>query len=475
MTHRRLSTIKPALVCGAIILAPTCHALDLVISKQLSYLADSGQVAPSAGSSQTATPGGATSLDLVQAFDLARGRDATLASAEAAHRAGVEVLPAAKAALGPSVSATASAGMLNARVTGSPTESGTSEAGSLSATLPIYHRGDWIAVDAAKARLPGVEAQYVQAQQDLIVRVAQAYLAALLAQDTLESTHKQQEAVNAQLAQARRMQSLGAGTVTDVADAQARVDLMTATELQARNGLLIAMQILEGLTGIRGLDHLAPVAGFTHAVPSSAGGMEDWANHAVQQNPGVLEAEANAQAQRLEVDRARAAWWPTLDLTASLINQHFSQTGLDITGQGGRSAELGVSLNWQIWEAGLRDSNLRLAQAQLDQANASLLLSRGQASLQARQAYTGLQTTVAQVAAYEQAVRSSQISLDASTHGAQVGTRTTVDVLNASQQLFLARNQLATSRYAALLGWLQLKAVTAELTPDDLAVISGRR
>ncbi len=415
----------------------------------------------------------ASALDLMQAYDLARGRDATLRSAEATYRANLEALPQAQAALGPSVSLTAGGSLIRAQVTGAAPATGVSTQGALSGTLPLYHPAEHIGVTSAELRVPGYEAQRSQAQQDLVVRVAQAYLSALLAQDTLNSAHKQQEAVQAQLAQAKRMFEIGTGTVTDVNDAQARADLMVVTELQVRNSLLIATQALEGLTGVSPIGEMAPVHAFDDATPPWEHDMQRWADLAVKQNPAVVQADANARAQRNEIDRARAAWLPTLDLTAGLVAQRYSQNDLNLTGSGGRSAEIGINFSWQIWEAGLRDAHLRQATAQAEQADAEFELSRGRASLQARQAYVSLQTTSAQVSAYQQAVHSSEVSLEGTTQGNLVGTRTVVDVLNASQQLFQARTQLVGARYSALLGWLQLKAAAAQVTQADLTAIAG--
>ena len=126
-----------------------------------------------------------------------------------------------------------------------------------------------------------------------------------------------------------------------------------------------------------------------------------------------------------------------------------------------------------IWEAGTRDSQLRQAVAQADQADSELLTSRRTADLNTRQALINLATYSSQIKAYEQAVESSQVSLNASTRGNQIGSRTAVDVLNARQQLFQAQSQLASARYSLALTLLQLKAVAGSLHDDDLRSLNG--
>lgn len=327
-------------------------------------------------------------------------------------------------------------------------------------------------LDQAQARLPGLDAQLAAARQDLALRVVQAYLSALLAQDTLASTRSQRETLEAQLHQAQRTFDIGTGTLTDLSDAQARYDLIIATELQNAVNLTLAMQALSVLPGVTPVS-LEPVNVEAPLSALEGKDLQSWVAAADRQSYPVLEAQATAQGQHLEIDHARTAWKPTVDLTLNLSQQHFSQSDLNLTDTGGRTAEIGVQLTVPIWEAGLRDSKLRQAVAQAEQADQELQVSRRAANLAIRQAFTTLGSSAAQVTALKQAVHSSQVSVDASTRGKEIGSRTLVDVLNARQQLFQANNLLVGARYGSVLALFQLKAAAGTLDEADLQALSG--
>lgn len=404
--------------------------------------------------------------DLAQTYQAAVAHDSSLASAQAAYRAGVELLPQAKAGLGPNVQADASINQATTRVSGSGTESGRTSSSAITATQPIYRPVIRLAVRQAEARQPALEAQLHKAQQALILRVAQSYFEVLQALDALSATSTQKEALESQRRQATRAYQIGTGNVIDEADAGSRYDLIVATELQARGGLRLARRSLEQLTGepMNALARLAPID-FGKLADVDEG---EWLSLADSSNPDVRTARAQLAAERYEIDLANAAFKPTLDAVASVTTVTSSQSNLDLSRTNGRSAAIGLTLTVPLWEPGLRNSKMRQALALVDQYEQDLLTSQRDAALAVRQSIATLGTSAAQAQALERAVQSTQVSLQASQRGSEIGSRTVLDVLNARQQVFQAKTQLTGSRYAAVMALLQLKAAAGVLSEKDL-------
>jgi outer membrane protein len=409
----------------------------------------------------------AQALDLVQSYLAARDHDSILASARAAHEGSAEILRQARAQLGPTLAGNASAGLLQTHLLGFPPSSGATEQGALTLDQPLFHRADWAALDEGHSQVRRADAQLAQAEQDLVLRVAQAYLSVLLAQDLLTATQREKESIALQLAQAKRSYEVGTVTITDVTDAQARYDVILATEVQSQGDLEVARRALELLTGLT-VDSLAGISvGAASRLPEP-NDLQYWIRSAQERSPVVEQAAATFDAQQQEVDRARAAWYPTLDLVGSVSKQNFSHSDLNVQGTGGKTAEIGLQISYTFFDSGSRGSKVRQAVAVAEQSRSDLQTSRNAATQGTRQAFIGVSSAVAQVQALTRAASSGRISLEGALRGKEAGTRTAVDVLNARQLWFQTLRQLATARYSAILDMLQLKAAAGGLSARDL-------
>jgi outer membrane protein len=416
----------------------------------------------------------AFAVDLLQVYRAALQNDPTLSAAEAAYRAGIEVVPQARSNLGPKVQASLSTSLDSANVNQQPTVRGNTTEGSLSLSQPLLNIGARRSLEQAKAQVPGIQAQLKTAQQELMLRVTRAYVDVLLAQDTLEQLQKQKEAVQVQLQRATRTFAIGTGTVIDREEAQARFDLITASELQGQGALAVAMRRLEGLLGqpiqggLRGLN-LSPLL-VAQALEKES---TTWEKLAEERNLSVLQAQSVATAQRRAVGVVRADFLPTAAISAGLTQRNSSQSGLTLDSKSdGRSMALGVQVAMPLWTSGSTSSRLRQAVALAEQADDNLVVARRSAKQEVRQAYINLTTGKSQVLAYEQAVESSQVSLNASLRGNEVGARTVVDVLNARQQAFQAQTDLARARYNLVINAFNLKAAVGGLSEADLKALS---
>jgi outer membrane protein len=338
-------------------------------------------------------------------------------------------------------------------------------------TQPIYRWQNWIQYEQAGYQVAQSEAQFGQASQDLVVRVAQAYFDVLAAENSLAFIRAQKTAISEQLAQARRNFEVGTATITDTNEAQARFDLSVSQEIAAENDLEIRKRTLQQIIG-RFPGPLTPLRSRFSLLPPEPNRMEDWVEAAQKQAYPVRLQQAAAEIAEREVKRNRAGHLPTVDVVASYGRN--DATGNINTGVGAltRSATLGLQLNMPLYSGGSVESRVREALANFDKARADLETSRRQAALTARQSFLGVTNGMAQVRALEQAVTSSETALASNRLGYEVGVRINIDVLNAQQQLFSTRRDLSRARYDTIVNGLRLKAAAGVLTDADVAAVN---
>ncbi|NTV96510.1 MAG: TolC family outer membrane protein [Thiobacillus sp.] len=413
----------------------------------------------------------ADAANLSDIYKQARKNDAAYASAQAAYKAGLEKLPQGRALQLPSVNLSAGVNHVNSDTSIGSSKSYTSPSLTLSLTQPIYRKQNLEVLEQAKLQVQVVEAQYKLAEQDLMLRSAQAYFDVLLARDNLATAEAQKAAIAEQLALAKKSFEVGAATIVDTHEAQARYDATVAQEIAARNALDVKQRALEKLI-------MAPapkLAGLAEAVKvgqPQPNDMDAWARQARDNSLAVAASQSAAEIARREVERQRAGYLPTVDLNASYTDTRntLSSAGTEVDS---RNAVVGVVLGWNLYQGGATGSLVREAVANKEKAVSDLDNTTRQAELDARSAFLGVVSGAAQVSALEQAVVSSEAQLRSTKLGQEVGVRTAVDVLNSQQLLFSAKRDLASARYSALMSGLHLKAVAGALAEADLQVLDG--
>ena len=333
---------------------------------------------------------------------------------------------------------------------------------------------DWAAFTRLKqsnSQLALAETSYQAARQDLIFRVAQAYFNVLTASETLRAANAQQAAISRQLEQSKQRFEVGLSAITDVQDAQARSDLATAQQIQAETALAAARRALAQITGapentVVPVREDLPLTGPDPLTP------ETWITAAREANLAVQAAGLTRDVADADVKIARARHLPTLSLNAG-----YSETDGDTTTNGRESptksdgTQVQAVLTVPFFSGGAISSAVRATLATQGQRQAEYENSVRTAERNAGDAYQAVLSGISSVKAFKAAVVSSRTALEASEVGLQVGTRTSIDVLNAQQQLYAAESNYAQSRYNYLLAILQLKQAAGRLTPADLAEI----
>lgn len=423
----------------------------------------------------------ASAADLVQVYREALTYDAQYAAARAAAEAGREKQPQALAGLLPVVSTTGNtfwndskygydAGTVFSSKTTSTSKYNTNNL-SVNLTQPLFRWQNLVQYDQAKLLVAQSEATFAQAGQDLIVRVAQAYFDVLFAVENLRAVRANKTAIAQQLEQAKKNFEVGTATITDTYESQSRYDLATAQELAAESDLEVKRYALRVLVGkdVGELNRLAPQAVMEPPQPSS---MDPWVEAAERDNFTVQAQQAAAEAASRGIAINRAGHYPTLDVVAN-YSANKGPSALGIGELDTRTRQVGLQINIPIFQGGAVNSRTREAIARRDAELAGLDNAKRSAALNARQAYLGVVSGLAQVRALDAALVSSLSSLESNRLGYEVGVRINIDVLNAENQVYVTRRDLAKARFDTLLAQLKLKAAVGSLSESDLERINS--
>jgi len=425
------------------------------------------------------TGGAASGEDLLQVYREAQKSDPAIAAARSQWEATQERVPQARSALLPQLSASGQANINNydATIDSRPKNSFSANysQGNLtfSASQPLYRPQYVVALDQAREQVSQSDYTFAISQQDLIIRTSVAYFDVLLAEFNVELAEQQKKAVAEQLAQAKRNFEVGTATITDTNEAQAKYDQIVATEIQARNDLDRRRTALMAIIGRLPKTLKRIGRGFDAALPDP-NNPDYWVDRALKENLSVRFSQSNYEIASLEVDRARAGHYPTLDLVASAGAQASTGSASSDFSANSRTALLGVVLNVPIYTGGFVNSRVRETISLQDKARADLETAKRSAVTNAQDGFSGVNSAAAAVKAFEQAVASAEVALQSNILGQEVGIRTNLDVLNVQQNVFSTRRDLANAYFQYMLAVLRLKASVGSLTEQDVEAINRR-
>ncbi|WP_263768466.1 TolC family outer membrane protein [Propionivibrio soli] len=413
--------------------------------------------------------------DIVQVYREALSNDQQYAAARATAEAGREKAPQGLAGLLPTVSASANAVRNDNRyqVESRPAinKSYGTDGYNVNLTQPLFRWQNVVQYDQGLLQVAQAEANFAQASQELILRVAQAYFDVLYATESLRAVRANKQAIAQQLEQAKKNFEVGTATITDSQEAQSRFDLATAQEIAAQNDLDVKRHALRLIVG-RDVGELNRLKTEAELRPPQPARMEQWVESAERDSFTVQAQQAASEVAAKEVERMRAGHYPTLDAVANYgksnsQTSYSSQDNLET-----RTANIGLQLNIPIYQGGYVNSRVREAAANRNAALASLENARRTAALNAQQSFLGVVNGLAQVQALKAALISSTSALESNKLGYEVGVRINIDVLNAENQVYVTQRDLAKARSDTLLAQLKLKAAVGSLSEADLEQIN---
>lgn len=415
----------------------------------------------------------AQAQNLQTLYEAAKAYDATYLSARSQYEADQAKAEQAYAGVRPNVALSAGANWssIDSDVAGFDRTRNAQNA-ALSASQPLYRPANRVAVEQAQKSLQAAEAQLQNAEQALIVRLADAYFNVLAAEDNLTFVKAQKAAVEQQLAAAKRNFEVGTSTITDTREAQAQFDLVIAREIAAENDLRVKKLALDQLVGRVGTTpwRLGQGKDLPELQPTD---LNTWVNRAEAEHPLVRQASAGLEIAQLETRKAEAAKGPTVDATAQYQMARGAGSSPPFPYARNNTTTVGVQFNLPLYTGGAVQNRIAETLALQEKARTDLEAAKRGTAQATRTAYFGVVSGMGQVKALEAAEASSQSALEANQVGYQVGVRINIDVLNAQSQLFQTKANLAKARYDVLVGNLRLKQASGALGAEDLKPIDA--
>lgn len=412
-------------------------------------------------------------MDLLEVYKQAQESDPTFKVARYAYEAAQEKLPQARAGLLPVLNLNGSDNktIASSKFTNTPLVNRDVNAWTwtLQLTQPLIRVQNFYAYSASELLVEQAHAQFTQAEQDLILRVTQAYFDVLVAQESIEVTEAQIRATGEQLALAKRGVEAGTNAITDLHEAKSRADLARSQRVAAQNELEGKKAELEKMLeqGPVMLAALKPTVAIPRPQPDSA---QSWIEQARESNPAVLAPIAALGAAEAEISKNRAGHLPTLDMVASYGNNYSSgsvSTPSDFETLT-ESSLVGIQLIVPLFAGGATNSRVVEAIANKNKAQAELEVARRQAGTEAKKAYSAIINGLIQVEALESAVESSKSAVNGNQAGYKLGIHMNIDVLNAEQQLYTAQRDLIKARFDTLFQGFKLKAAAGVLSGGDV-------
>lgn len=421
----------------------------------------------------------AQAMDLLQAYSAAKQHDASILAARAGAAAGRERVPQALAQLLPSASfsltqnnnklANTAPDLFGAAKTNRTDYSSGNQ--TLTVRQPIVRRYLNAQYRQAQAQAQEAEATLQQDEQNLAVRVSAAYFEAILTHEQLSLVLAQRAAYTTQLDAARKSLLAGSGTRTDIDEAQARLDMTLALEIEARQNVDYTLRQLQVMVN-EPIDSLASLdvtkLDLSPPTPLSA---DDWIARALRSSPELLALQARADTAREDVAKAQSGHYPTLDAVAQWSRS--DSENVNSVNSRYTNAAIGLQLNVPLYAGGYVNSQVRQALAAQEHAEQTLEAARRELAIKVHKELRGLTEGIPKVRALEQAVKSAEQLILSSRKSFQAGSRTVLDILNAEQQSMLMRRDLAQARYIYLMSKVRLLALVGEADATAIATING--
>lgn len=438
---------------------------------------------PCAAALLLAVHGGAQAMDVAEAYRQALSNDPSALAADQALLAGRELAVQGDALLRPRVNLVAGASRIHDRQTGdlappvsellSSSGTGTASQASVQLVQPLYDRAAHASRDQLHEQTHLAETQFDDSRQELALRVAQTYFGVLVAEESVRVVQAELAAVQHQRDRAQARFEVGQGNITDVREAQARLDAVTTKNVSAQSTLAMRREEFRETTGTAP-SALEPLAkSFVPRQPEPAS-LADWQTRGESQSTLVHTKQSQLEIAKSELDKNRLSSRPTLDLVASYgaRNQSGNLSPL-VAPNGDRSSSIGLVLNVPLYAGGGLDSRQREAAARLEQSELEVAAAKRDVRLKVQEGYLEVTTGVSRIGSQEQALVSARSALDATTSGRDVGTRTELDVLDAQQRLYTAELDLVQGRADYLMGRLRLAAAAGELDEGTLKALDA--
>jgi len=406
---------------------------------------------------------------LQQVYETAKYKDPIILKSKAQYDVFVEKVSESESILLPQIGFGLNANHVQSSIS---TSTNTNYGANLELTQSLYNGAYWQQADIAEKQATQYAAIYGYAAQDLLFRAATAYFDVLRADELVKSVQANKRAVERQLEQTKQRFDVGLIAITDVHEAQAEYDRTVADLITAENSLANNYYLLRELTG-QDVKQVAYLDTKTFDPQPLEGDVKIWRNKALEHNLDLHNKRIAKEVAKMNIELAEAGHEPTLDFSAGLGYNDYNYHDSDSNSFDATAATFGLNLNVPIYTGGGITSRVKQAQFNYVIASEDLVQSYRSTDAQINSGYNNVQASLSSIRAYEQTVVSSQSALDAAEASFEVGTRTIVDVLDATRNLYSSENLLANARYDYIINMLQLKLSAGTLSEKDIFDISA--
>ncbi|EML0424799.1 efflux RND transporter outer membrane protein VpoC [Vibrio parahaemolyticus] len=407
---------------------------------------------------------------LAEIYDLAKQNDPQLLSVAAQRDRAFEAITSSRSALLPQINLTAGYNLTrgDTKYDSNLISDVSNDSNALTAGVnfsqELYNRASWITLDTAEKSARQADATYAAAQQGLILRVSQAYFEVLRAQDNLVFVRAEKAAVGRQLEQTKQRFEVGLSAITDVHDAQAQYDAVLADEVLAENDLINSYESLREITGQEHKNlNVLDTNRFSATRTNSPA--ETLIDEAKTKNLSLLSARISQDIARDNISLASSGHLPTLSLDGGYNYGDTSNSARDNTTD---NFNIGVNLAVPLYTGGNVTSQTKQAEFAYVAASEDLEAQYRSVVKDVRAQNNNINASIGALKAYEQSVVSARSALEATEAGFDVGTRTIVDVLDATRRLYDANKNLSDARYNYILSVLQLRQAVGTLSEQDI-------
>ncbi len=418
----------------------------------------------------------ATADDLVQVYNQAKENDPQLLKAAATKNAAFEAVNSSQSSLLPQINLNAGYNLTRnvsgSNSFGSPFADNNRLSAGVSLSQQLYQRSSWVNLDISEKTARQADFSYAAEQQGVILRVVQAYLDVLRANDNLEFIRAEKAAVARQLEQTKQRFDVGLSAITDVYDAQAQYDSVLANEVLTKNQLVNSYEDLRVITGT-GHTSLNVLNTVRFSASPSGQSSTDLIDEAKKKNLSLLAARVGTEIAKENITLADSGHMPSLTFDASYDYADVSGTPQGAGNGRGSDITAGLNLVVPLYSGGNTTSLTEQAKSQFIAASQDLEATYRDVTKNVRAYNNNINASIGALKAYEQAVISAKSALKATEAGFDVGTRTIVDVLDSTQNLYNANRNLANARYDYILSVLQLKQAIGTLSEQDIVNINA--
>ena len=351
---------------------------------------------------------------------------------------------------------------------------------NLNLRQPIFRLDSWFVTQQAKQNYEAAEARFAYQQQDLMIRVTQAYFKVLSAKSTLKSAEATEKALNNQYQTVTQRFNSGAASIIELAEAKSAFNRAQSDRVLAEGNVDISFEELNSIVG-RQIKMVTPLNQNSEFI-APLEGIDLEVKKGQELNYLIIEARNRLEAAESNTKSKTANYLPRIDLNANASRRTSKQytfdgveSDIDLPFSIPTETEnrtFSIQFSVPLFTSGLNSSQRRQALLQEVRTEEQMILIERNVTQQIRSLYTALKTAELNIISLRIAVESSKDALEATRLGYDLGSRNLIDLLQAERNSSETQNRLSQAMYGFIVTSLQYKQAIGTLRPEDIVKIN---